>query len=617
MQHVSAFALLFAAAAFRRVQSQSVASVVPVASAAQASSISQVLSPSFAGVGIEPSNLFSFTGDSQPNNLSITLLQNLADYAGAPPHVRIGGNTGDYMIYDASYQNYTLETNPLSPQNGVSSADLYIFGPGYLEALDRFPTDTPVTYGLNLAYDESDYLDKIVTEASAVLDVLTNVKVYSFEIGNEPDLYLESWNSLRNGTWDGQVYTQQWLERAAAVYQQVLEPKGIASTFFEAAQTASTIGTTFTINDLVQNGIAASVNGSKYLSSWNQHDYFYFIGVSTVTLTLNELMNLDNTASQFKYWTSEVSAALKTGLPYNLREMASVGPVGMKDVSDTFGASLWTLNFFLYAAALNISSVQMHMTDNSYASPWSPITRDNLGPHVRPSYYAFAAFAQLVGASNATTQVSFLPVQPSNSFVRAYSAYTQGSLSDIIIINAQQVNASASSKGNETISISLPEYKGQTLYLSYLTAGGADSTQNATWNGISFEQDDIGTPTTVDQSLQTAAVGSNGIATVTVRDSQAVIAHLGSLLGSKNATVPSASKSTSTSSVASSSGAAKTSAGASSTAAISSVPASGSASGASASASAKSSGSTYKSPTKRGIAAFCFVWTALIRADLF
>lgn len=37
---------------------------------------------SFAGFGIEPSNLFSFTGGAETNSLSINLLDNLGKYAG-------------------------------------------------------------------------------------------------------------------------------------------------------------------------------------------------------------------------------------------------------------------------------------------------------------------------------------------------------------------------------------------------------------------------------------------------------------------------------------------------------------------------------------------------------
>ncbi|KAG9633165.1 glycoside hydrolase family 79 protein, partial [Aureobasidium melanogenum] len=173
----------------------------------------------------------------------------------------------------------------------------------------------------------------------------------------------------------------------------------------------------------------------------------------------------------------------------------------------------------------------MHMTDNSYAAPWQPIYNNGEAANVRPSYYALAAMAQLLGSGNGTTRLA--PLATQNSYVRAYAAYANDDLSSLVVINAQQVNSSATDKGSIDFAISLPDLKGQTLYLSYLNAAGADVTQNVTWNGLSFESDSVGTATTAqDQSGQTVVLDSNGAGTITVRDSQAVIANLGARLGS-------------------------------------------------------------------------------------
>lgn len=602
--------LLLSASCFTIAHAVSI-SLTPAASAPAASGISQVVGPSFAGLGIEPSNLFSFTGGETPNQLSINLLQHLTDYSGAPPHLRLGGNTGDHMVWDASYQGFSLGQNPHQEETNPTPADGSVFGPGYLEALERFPKGMPVTFQLNMAYDMGDRLEKINEAAAAVVDGLNNTSLYSFEIGNEPDLYLEGWQQMRNGTWNGQLYTQQWLERAESVCNNVLKPRGKTCDFFEAAQTASTIGTTFTISDLVDAGIQNATGGSTYLSSWNQHDYFYFVDVSTYDLTLGIMMDFDNTESQFKYWTTEISYALSTGVPYNLREMANVGPIGMANVSNTFGAALWFLNFYCYGATLNISSVEMHMTDNSYAAPWQPIYNNGEAANVRPSYYALAAMAQLLGSGNGTTRLA--PLATQNSYVRAYAAYANDDLSSLVIINAQQVNASATDKGSIDFAISLPDLKGQTLFLSYLSAAGADTTQNVTWNGISFESDSVGTASTAqDQSGQTVVLDSNGAGTITVRDSQAVIANLGARLGSlpvdvANTTSSSGSGHSSSSShhsSASTSGAAPTVSTSASTTAIASTPAgnvqaaAASGSVASASVSASASATAHSSSSK-------------------
>jgi hypothetical protein len=234
--------------------------------------VSDNLSPSFAGFGIEPSNLFSFTGNDKPNTFSIRLLQNLADYSGAPPHIRLGGNTQDYMVYDATYKDFNWKKNPKSSAQGAVASDSMIIGPNYLAALDRFPKGTWLTYGLNLAYNGPDFQQRMVNHAQGVIDNLKNVQLYSFEIGNEPDLWLQ--NGFRTAPWDGKVYTKAFMDAADSVYQNVLKPAGLPATFFEPPATASTIGTTFEISQLVSNGMLDEKNGNYYVGWWNQHDYF-------------------------------------------------------------------------------------------------------------------------------------------------------------------------------------------------------------------------------------------------------------------------------------------------------------------------------------------------------
>ena len=264
------------------------------------SGASDYLDPSFAGFGIEPSNLFSFTGGDNTNTFSVQLLQNLADYSGAPPHIRLGGNTQDYMVFNSSNTQYRWTANKNSQAQGAIAADSMMIGPGYFQALNRFPKDTPVTFGLNMAYMDDDWEDHIVNLAQGAVDGMNNVKLYSFEIGNEPDLWLE--NSFRTAPWTGQTYTTQFLDRAEVVYERVLKPAGLPSAFFEPPATASTIGTTFEISQLVDDGIMEGRNGDNFMTVWNQHDYFY----CRLHSTLNQQQQL--TVCSYRRYTNAAHA---------------------------------------------------------------------------------------------------------------------------------------------------------------------------------------------------------------------------------------------------------------------------------------------------------------------
>ncbi|KAI9709366.1 MAG: hypothetical protein M1820_003486 [Bogoriella megaspora] len=532
---------LLAVVAEAQTTTNSAAAITPAASSSQASGLSQNVGPSFAGFGIEPSNLYSFTGGASANKMAMQFFQNLADYAGGPPQFRIGGNTADYMMYDASYKDFWIQSNPNADGQGAIASNSLTFGASYFEAIDRLPKDSPITFGLNLAYQGPNYVQNIVDEASAVLDNLKNVKVFSFEMGNEPDLYLE--NGFRTGSWDGAQYVKDFKARAVEVYQQVLDPRGLSSNFFEGPATASSIGTTFTIADLVQDGILQKANGSdeSYVATWDQHDYFYFVNVSTQPITLDYLTQLSNTEDQFAYWKAEIASSAQYELPYNLREMQSIGPTGLDGISNVFGAALWQLNFFCFAASLNVTSVGMHLVDVSLASTIQPTDEQSNPPKAfaRPTYYAYVAMDQLIGAGNGSLQITAtnatnLPNGYQN-YVRTYSAYSNDSLMSLVFINGKQANASESSKGTLTFDVHLPNHKGKTLFLSYLTADGADVQNGTTFNGVSFEDASTGgKPKSVgDGKIQSVTVGQDGVASVPVRDSEAVIATLNFALGSE------------------------------------------------------------------------------------
>jgi hypothetical protein len=327
---------------------------------------SSYLDASFAGFGIEPSNLFSFTGGSTPNQLSIKLLQNLADYAGAPPHIRLGGNTQDYMIYEADYTDIAWKKNPSSTAQGNIAADSMVIGPGYFEALNRFPKDTPVTYGLNLAYEEDDWEDRIAAAAQGAVSGMTNVKLYSFEVGNEPDLWLQ--NTFRTAPWNGQVYTTQFLDRAETVYKRVLQPAGLPSSFFEPSATASTIGTTFEISQLVTDGMLEGRNGDNYVNVWNQHDYFYCELSSRANYTWSFINSVQSLASRL-HLLLLMTSCNSTKPTLNLRTGRSRSRLASRPACPTSSVRCLPLDPSVWLVSLTHSVLLFGPSTSTYTPP--------------------------------------------------------------------------------------------------------------------------------------------------------------------------------------------------------------------------------------------------------
>lgn len=186
---------------------------------------SKILDPRFAGFGIEFSNIYSFTGTAEkPNTFSSNLIANIKAVAGVGPCIRVGGNTQDNAIYDSSFTGAVIarNSNPtLKP--GVTDYvpfDNDVYGPALFKALGTFPAGTQFIFGLNMAYDKSDYLERITSTASAALNAL-NGNLYSFEIGNEPDLYASTAPYRIGVNWNGSSYVTEWTTRASTIQSQV------------------------------------------------------------------------------------------------------------------------------------------------------------------------------------------------------------------------------------------------------------------------------------------------------------------------------------------------------------------------------------------------------------
>jgi hypothetical protein len=177
----------------------------------------------------------------------------------------------------------------------------------------------------------------------------------------------------------------------------------------------------------------------------------------------------------------------------------------------------------------------MHMTDNSNASAWQPIEYYGNQPFVRPNYYAFAAFDQLIGPTCQAQIGGYIISNPPAAYggrIAAYSVYQAGTLASIVLINSNPANVSMANKPSLTWDLSLPtQFAGQDLYLHYLTNDGADAKHGTTWNGVSYEESGDGTPTLVNDTVSTVRIGNDGSVSVVVRDTQAVVANIGAPIG--------------------------------------------------------------------------------------
>lgn len=147
---------------------------------------------------------------SYPNDFSNNLLQNIGDIQGTRPYIRVGGNTQDYALYNASLAEAVNGT-----YNDTRATDypttVYI-GPSFFESYHTWP-NTKFSHGFNLALSlTSAGWETLIETVPLACRALDDGNLMWWEYGNEPDLYSTSAQGpTRPSTWNESTYVEEWL----------------------------------------------------------------------------------------------------------------------------------------------------------------------------------------------------------------------------------------------------------------------------------------------------------------------------------------------------------------------------------------------------------------------
>jgi len=171
----------------------------------------------FMSYSIEFSSFPDFAGNkSHPNTFSGILLENLAAVTGSKPYIRVGGNTQDYALYNASLPyalngTYDLNRSPDYPTT-------IFIGPSYFESYDTWE-DVKFSHGLNfgLGGNNSAGWQTLLDSVPLVCRALGG-KLYAWQYGNEPDLFSTSSHGIvRPPSWNEEIYVEQWRNGTRAI----------------------------------------------------------------------------------------------------------------------------------------------------------------------------------------------------------------------------------------------------------------------------------------------------------------------------------------------------------------------------------------------------------------
>ncbi|TVY28785.1 Beta-glucuronidase [Lachnellula hyalina] len=483
----------------------------------------------FVSYSIEFSSFPDFAGNnSSPNTFSNNLLNNLGNFTGTKPYIRVGGNTQDYALYNASLP-FSINST-IIPSRATDYPTIIFIGPSYFESYNTWP-DTKFSHGFNLGLggNNSEGWQTLLDTVPLACKALGGGKLLWWEYGNEPDLFSTSAQGpVRPPGWNESTYVSQWLNGTRAIKQELQkscpeltsnESYGYLAPSFAGVSNHLKPVTTW------QDGLNVD-RDIKLISSHN-----YIGGATQPGVTLQStLMNHTKTTSSVSAQAALAQNLSSYDIPFILGETNSLYNEGAPGLSNAFGAALWGIDFNLYCASVGIRRVHMHQGTNYRYQFWQPVETNITTKGTKAPYYGHVVVAAMLGGSD--TQIVGLDLEDERE--AAYAAYVEGVLERVVVVNLREYNYTVNGtsgvvnpepRGSQNYTFSVPDGYSGSVGVQRLWANGSDAISGISWDGWSYNYElDEGRPV----RLGNVTVGEvvdveNGGFTVAVEDSTAVV----------------------------------------------------------------------------------------------
>ncbi|KAL1748420.1 glycoside hydrolase superfamily [Schizophyllum fasciatum] len=379
---------------------------------------SHALHRALGSFSIESAFTTAFLGNrSAPNALTRALLDGLAVRTGVPAEIRFGGITADSTYWDPG-----LEDELYNFYDDEGTLYNTTIGPKYFQLLTTLlPAGTKVIVNLNL--EDLDYEGALAVAAGA-LQGIPEPQLFAFEIGNEPDHYLN---------FTPENYTAIWKGMA----ENITKDLGLEGPQFQLGATAEDPLWPYDAPGAKEqldcvSALAAGANDGNVVKTCSEHTYQYSVcdPERAVVATLPNLVNHTRLAVYLDLWQPRIKTVREALGPeaFYIGEYSSVSCSGHANVSDTFGQAMWLLDTTLYAASINVtklfthqggplalqSASQLNHGGLSLYDMWYPVANANGPAKVFPSYAAYLFVAEMLGAAGDYRIANLYPGRQAN-----------------------------------------------------------------------------------------------------------------------------------------------------------------------------------------------------------
>lgn len=500
-----------------------------------------IIDRDFPGFGFEEASFVNYVLDidGNTNEFSSNLIDAITSRTGGKPIIRLGGTSADYAKYVG---NQTEPALPLALENEDDSVGGTTIGPAYWALASHFPT---AQYMVQVPLATTD-INETITWVQTALDIIGEDQIYSFELGNEPDWYSETYTGADEiylgppdwqGSFTNETYAGNFSECVQAIVETVpgLPNDGKVFQAFDAAARINAYSGVLCYQLDVGRCFNAGIDDGGYITTVAHHYYQNSGGGADYLAT--GLMDMAWTHWRMDFFKCQLSwlKANRPDLPFVLSEVGnSLMSSHMPEYQARLGSALWQVDFYLYAMELGVARVNyQQMFANTYQPiMWQPVEYLGVAPHVTPNFYSQPLIADFIGSSGTTTMTQLnITSTEEVANVSAYAAFEDGSPKRVALVNLNYWNQTSSGTDRPSVSIdiSIPSELGVTTvtveYLSSPLGAGADA-DTVTYAGSQWTYESLGTEITgVRNDTETVAVVDD-IATITLSSSSAALLSL-------------------------------------------------------------------------------------------
>ncbi|KAK3905880.1 hypothetical protein C8A05DRAFT_41265 [Staphylotrichum tortipilum] len=452
----------------------------------------------YVSYSIEFSSFPDFAGNtSHPNAYSDTLLDNIGRITGTKPYIRVGGNTQDYTLYDASLP-YALH-GTVDPARSPDYPTTITIGPSYFESYSTWK-DVRFCHGFNLGLgaNRSAGWQTLLDTVPLACKALGGGKLYAWTYGNEPDLYSTSAQGpVRPAGWDEKTFVAQWQNGTRAI-------KALLEDHCPELATDEHYGYLAPSFAGVGNRLrapaawAAGLEREKSIKLFATHNGAASPGVTLQGTLMNHAVTKRSVDAHVAEYNTIRSKSTTPVPPLIFGETNSLYNQGRPGLSNTFGAALWGLDFNLYAASVGFKRVHMHLGTNYRYAPWQPLTTPLSPIGTKAPYYGSITLASALGRGPATVvEIPLNSTANSTGLLpeSAYAVYTHSGarLARLVVINMRGYNTTVGGAGLVPLpsppargAVEKGTERGGEIAIHRLLANGSDAITGITFDGWSY-----------------------------------------------------------------------------------------------------------------------------------